>query len=104
MSSVKPSSSHDKPTVKTLLKTENIKQTLSSEIWKLKEQNNILDKLWEILGIHQLYKIATKRCKSCLNKKLAIALHKQDNILNKCTKIISKCRPKTTTKSAVMST
>ena len=28
----------------------------------------------------------------CLNEKLAIALHKQDNILNKRTEIISKCR------------
>ena len=29
---------------------------------------------------------------SCLNEKLAIALHKDDNILNKRSEIISKCR------------
>ena len=29
---------------------------------------------------------------SCLNEKLAITLHKEDNIVNKRTKIISKCR------------
>ena len=28
----------------------------------------------------------------CLNEKLAIALHKQDNILNKHTETVSKCR------------
>ena len=28
----------------------------------------------------------------CLNKRLAIALHKEGNMLNKHTKIISKCR------------
>ena len=28
----------------------------------------------------------------CLKEKLAIALHKEDNILNKSTEIISKCR------------
>ena len=28
----------------------------------------------------------------CLNKKLAVALHIEDNILNKLTEIINKCR------------
>ena len=51
----------------------------------------------------------------CLNEKLAIALHEQDNILNKRTEIISKCTysinktwqimtPKTNTKSMIKST
>ena len=30
----------------------------------------------------------------CLNEKLAIALHKEDNMLNKRSEIISKCRHK----------
>ena len=54
--------------------------------------NKNADISWEILGMHQSYNTATKRCMLCLNEKLAIALHKQDNTLNKCTKIISKCR------------
>ena len=47
---------------------------------------------WEILGIHKSYNTATKRYMLRSNEKLAIALHKQDNILNKCTEIISNCR------------
>ena len=46
---------------------------------------------WEILGIHQSYKTSTKPCMLRLNEKLAIALHKEDNILNKRIEIISKC-------------
>ena len=91
---MKPSSSHDTQTIENLLKTENTKTDteLSNEIWKLKEQNKIADISWEILGIHQSYNTSTKRCMLCLNEKLAIALHKEDNILNKRTEIISKCR------------
>ena len=89
---MKPSSSHDTQTIENLLKTENTKTDteLSNEIWKLKEQNKNADISLEILGIHQSYKTSTKRCMLCLNEKLAVALHKEDNILNKRTEIISK--------------
>ena len=93
MASVRPSSSHDTQTIKNLLKTEITKHTeLSNEIWKLKEQNKNADISWEILGIHQSYNTSTKRCMLCLNEKLAIALHKEGNMLNKLTEIISRCR------------
>ena len=65
---------------------------LSNEMWKLKEQNKNADISCEILGIHQSYNTSTKRCMLCLNEKLATALHKERNMLNKRTKIISKCR------------
>ena len=65
---------------------------LSNKIWKLKEQNKNVDISWEILGVHQSYNTSTKRCMLCLNEKLAVALRKEDNILNKRTEIISKCR------------
>ena len=65
---------------------------LPNEVWKLKKQKKNADISWEILGIHQLYDTSTKRCMLCLNEKLAIALHKEGNMLNKCTEIISKCR------------
>ena len=61
---------------------------LSYKIWKLKEQKKNVHISWEILGIHQLYSTAPKRCMLCLNQKLAMALHKQDKISNKCTEII----------------
>ena len=56
------------------------------------EQNINVDISWEILGINQSYNTSTKLCMLFLNEKLAIAQHKQGNILNKRTKIISKCR------------
>ena len=56
------------------------------------EQNIDVDISWEILGINQSYNTSTKLCMLFLNEKLAIAQHKQGNILNKRTKIISKCR------------
>ena len=65
---------------------------LSNVMQKLKGQNKNVDISWKILGIHQSYNTSTKLCMLCLNKKLAIALHKEDNILNKPTEIISKCR------------
>ena len=58
--------------------------------------------MWEILAIHQLYNTTTKGCMSCLNEKLATALHKHDNILNKRTKILSKCAQGTKTTWRIM--
>ena len=90
---MRPSLRHNAQTIENLLKTEITKDTeLSNEIWKLKEQNKNADISWEILGIHQSYNASTKRCMLCLNEKLAIALRKEGNILNKRTEIISKCR------------
>ena len=68
---------------------------LSNEIWKLKQQNKNADISWEILGINQSYNTSPKRCMLYRNGKLAIALHKEDNILNKRSEIISKCRHST---------
>ena len=89
---MKPSSHHDRQTIQTILKTENAKQTLNVSEKSGKKQNKNVDILWEILGIYQWKNTTTKQCMSCLNGKLAIGLHKQDDILNKRTKIISKCR------------
>ena len=65
---------------------------LSNEIWSLKEQNINVDVSWEIPGIDQPYNTSRKECMLCLNEKLATALHKEDKILNKRTKIMIKCR------------
>ena len=63
---------------------------LSNKIWKLKEQNKNVDISWKILGTHQSYSTSIKQCMLCLNKKIAIALNKEDNILKKHTEIINK--------------
>ena len=90
---MRPSLSHDTQTIENL-KNRNYKTDteLSNEIWKLKEQNKNADILWEILGIHQSYNTSTKQWMLCLNEKLAIALRKEANMLNKRTKMIRKCR------------
>ena len=38
--------------------------------------------------------IQPKRCLLCLNEKLAIALHKNDSMLNKRSEVVSKCMHK----------
>ena len=76
---------------KSFKKRKNKTDTeLSNEICKLMEQSKKLDIPWKTLVIHPSYN--TKQYTLSLNEKLAIAPHKQDNILNKRTEIISKYR------------
>ena len=65
---------------------------LSNEYWNIISANKTSNVSWEILGTHKSYNQSSKRCLLCLNEKLAIALHKDDNMLNKRSEIISKCR------------
>ena len=65
---------------------------LSNEYWNIISGNKTSNISWEILGTHKSYNQISKRCLLCLNEKLAIALHKDDNMLNKRSEIISKCR------------
>ena len=64
---------------------------LSNEYWNI-ISTNTSNVSWEIFGTHKSYNQSSKRCLLCLNEKLAIALHKDDNMLNKRSEIISKCR------------
>ena len=65
---------------------------LSNKYWNIMSANKTTNVSWEILGTHKSYNQSTKRCLLCLNEKLAVALHKDDNMLNKRSEIISKCR------------
>ena len=67
---------------------------LSTELWKIKASKEESAIVWKMLGQYQTYSINTKQCQLCLNEKLQIAIHKGkgNNMLNKQTKIISKCR------------
>ena len=47
--------------------------------------------MWKILE-NQPYSINTKWCQLCLNEKLQITILRGNNILNRWTEIISKCR------------
>ena len=65
---------------------------LSSEYWKIKNNNQNANIIWNIFGQYKSYNPISKRCALCLNEKLAIALHKDGVMLNKRSEIISKCR------------
>ena len=65
---------------------------LSNEYWNIISANKTSNVSWEILGTHKSYNQSSKRCLLCLNEKLTSALHKDDNMLNKRSAIISKCR------------
>ena len=65
---------------------------LSNEYWNIISANKTSNVSWEIMGTHKSYSQSSKRCLLRLNEKLAIALYKDDNMLNKRYEIISKCR------------
>ena len=65
---------------------------LSTELWKIKASKGELVLVWKILGQYQPYNVKTKRCLLFLNEKLQIAINRVNNMLNKRTEIISKCR------------
>ena len=48
--------------------------------------------MWKMLGQYQPYSVSTKRCLLCLNEKLQITIYRGNNMLNKRTEIINKCR------------
>ena len=82
--------------VKMLPQTRNRKSDteLSNEFWKVKDNKRTTNITWEILGRHQAYNISSKRCLPCLNENLKIALHVNNNMLNRRTEILNKCRHK----------
>ena len=65
---------------------------LSNKYWNIISENKTSNISWEILGTYKSYNQSSKRCLLCLTEKLAIALHKDDNMLNKRSDIIRKCR------------
>ena len=65
---------------------------LSNEYWNIISANKTSNISWEFLETHKSYNQSPIQCLLCLNEKLAIALHKDDNMLNKRSKIIRKCR------------
>lgn len=65
---------------------------LSIEAWKIKNNNANSTIVWEKKSQHQSYNVNTKRCLLCLNEKLEIALYKENNLLNKRSELVSKCR------------
>ena len=67
---------------------------LSNEFWRIKDNKYSTDITWDILGRHQAYNTSRKRYSLWLNEKLKIALRRNNNMLNKRTEILNKCRHK----------
>ena len=61
---------------------------LSNEYWNFISANKTSTISWNILGTHKSYNQSSKQCLLCLNEKLAIALNKDDNMLNKRSEVI----------------
>ena len=67
-------------------------ELLSKEVWRLKEKKVDFTIKWKVVKQFPAYNPSSKRCSLCQNEKLAILEHKEKNILNKRSEIISKCR------------
>ena len=68
--------------------------TLSKYVWETKDKSNETPTLkWSIVKSVSSYTNISKRCMLCLNEKLAIITYpRQDELLNKKSELISKCR------------
>ena len=65
---------------------------LSIEYWNLKAGNSNPKVTWAVKNQFSVYNPQSKRCSLCLNEKLEILEDKENNLLNKKSEIISKCR------------
>ena len=75
---------------------------LSNELWKIKASKEEAVLVWKMLGQYQPYNVNIKRCLLCLNEKQQITIYRGNNMLNKRTEIISKCRHRKNTHWQIM--
>ena len=65
---------------------------LSNEVWRMKKSGQAPVITWKIVRRCSPYNPNSKRCYLYLNEKLEIATYRRNNLLNKKTELISKCR------------
>ena len=65
---------------------------LSKEYWTIKRKHFIPKVTWRIIKKCAPFNTTKRKCYLCLNEKLEIASYKGDNLLNKRSELISKCR------------
>ena len=65
---------------------------LSKYIWQLRDKKQDFNIKWSIISRARPYSNISKRCDLCLTEKLMIIKHSNDNLLNKRSELISKCR------------
>jgi len=66
--------------------------SLSTELWRIKELNGHPTITWKILRKTNSYTPESGKCSLCLNEKYEIANYSGDNLLNKRSETVSKCR------------
>ena len=69
--------------------------TLSKEVWDIKNRGGTYDIAWRFIRQHPGYNPVNGKCALCLSEKLEILEHKQNNLLNKKSEIVSTCRHRT---------
>ena len=65
---------------------------LSKYIWQLHDSNKDFSIKWSIICRARPYSNITKKCDLCTTEKLMIINSKPDELLNKRSELISKCR------------
>ena len=65
---------------------------LSKYIWNLKRKQCDFNIRWEILKKSNTHQRESGQCNLCVEEKFAILHMKEDNLINKKTELISKCR------------
>ena len=68
------------------------KTEVSKLIWHLKRNGTEFNLKWNIALYGTPYRCGTRRCDLCLTEKYIKARANQNNLLNKRTELISKCR------------
>ena len=66
--------------------------TLSMESWRIKEQNGNPNISWKILQTSRSFSPESVSCQLCQEEKYQIAIYPENNLLNKRTEIVAKCR------------
>ena len=65
---------------------------LSKEYWAIKRNHFTPIVTWRIIRKCATFNTTKRKCYLCLNEKLEIASYKGDNLLNKRSELINKCR------------
>ena len=65
---------------------------LSKECWTIKRNHFTPIVIWRIIKKCAPFNTTKRKCYLCLNEKLEIASYKGDNLLNKRSELINKCR------------
>ena len=66
--------------------------SLSVEVWRIKRAGGEFHIKWSKEATQRSYTPEGSRCSLCLHEKLVIALYKGNNLVNKKSEIISRCR------------